>query len=178
MHLHRRARSFAPFGLSLSLAACAPHDERSRIHAELPADGYALFRVQPGGAKRVAVLVEARGVTEGDFVLLYTPAAPQSTGWFAIDPEQFVPCRHFGAEATDEVELGCVVPGGRGALVDAAVASPSTEQLLLRHQVTTKGGYYAVMRVEKTGASIPIAVEVSSMDETDPFEPPTVEQIR
>jgi hypothetical protein len=112
MHLHRRARSFAPLGLSLSLAACGP-DHRQQLHTDLPSEGYALFRVEAGGA-----------------------------------------------------------------LVDVQAASPGSEQLLLRHQLLAKGGYYAVMRVEKTGPTLPINVEVSSMDEAEPFDPPNVERVR
>jgi hypothetical protein len=177
MHLHRRARSFAPLGLSLSLAACGP-DHRQQLHTDLPSEGYALFRVEAGGAKRIAVVFELRDVPEGELVLLYSPSEPQSSGWFAIDPAQYAPCRQYGADAAvDDIELGCVVPGGRGALVDVQAASPGSEQLLLRHQLLAKGGYYAVMRVEKTGPTLPINVEVSSMD-AEPFDPPNVERVR
>lgn len=179
MQLHRRARTFAPLGLSLSLVACGPGHDRQRLRTELPEDGYALFRVEPGGARRVAFVVEMRDVDEGDFVLLYTRSAPQSTGWFAVDPVQFVPCRQYGADAAEEdLELGCVVPGGRGALVDVAAGSPAKSQLLLRHEVIAKTGYYAVMRVAETGPSMPINAEVISMDEIEPFDPPSVEQVR
>lgn len=178
MHLHRRARSFAPLGLSLSLAACGP-DHRQQLRADLPPEGYALFRVEPGGAKRIAVVFELRDVPEGELVLLYSRSEPQSSGWFSIDPAQYAPCRQYGADAAaDDIELGCVVPGGRGALVDVQASSRGSEQLLLRHQLLARGGYYAVMRVEKTGPALPINVEVSSMDEAEPMDPPTVEQVR
>lgn len=184
----------ASSAFALCVSGCAPDDERSRIATELPGEGYALFKVSPGGAKRVAFVVEMRDVEEGNFVLLYTPMEPKSSGWFDLDASAYLPCRHYGPDSTGDVELGCIVPNGHGALVDAVVASPSTKQLLLRHQLgdeetteeTTKqkttpktpGGYYAVMRIAKTGSSIPIAVEAISMDETEPFDSPVVKRIR
>jgi hypothetical protein len=178
----------ASSALALCVAGCAPDDERSRIVTELPRDGYALFEVKPGGAKRVAFVVEMRDVDEGTFVLLYTPKEPTSSGWFELDAGAYFPCRHYGPSSTEDVDVGCVVPGGHGALVDAVVAGGSgSSQVILRHELgddepdascsCTKNapiGWYAVMRIAKSGPAIPIAVEAISMDETEPFDAPTV----
>jgi hypothetical protein len=187
----RPLRWLASSVLALCVSGCAPDDERSRITTQLPPEGYALFRVSPGNAKRVAILVEMRDVKDASFVLLYTPKEPKSSGWFELDATDYTPCRHYGAESIDDVELGCVLPNGHGALVDVVDAKPWPSTVLLRHQLgdgledlsckCTKpapGGWYAVMRIAKTGPAIPIAVEVVSMDETDGYEEPSVEHIR
>ena len=172
----------ASSALAFCVAGCAPDDERSRVVASLPRDGYAQFEVKPGGAKRVAVLVEMRDVDEGTFVLLYTREEPTSSGWFELDPDAYVPCRHYGPDSTD-VDVGCIVPSGHGAIVDV-VAANGAAQTILRHQLgddpdastttSTSGGWYAVMRIAKHGPAIPIAVEVSAMDETEPYDAPSV----
>lgn len=185
-----RRRLLASILLASSIACvagCAPDDERSRVVTELARDGYALFSVEPGGAKRVAFVVELRDVEEGSFVLLYTPKQPVSSGWFELDASAYYPCRHYGPDSTDDVELGCVVPNGHGAIVDAVVAQPGSSQLVLRHQLgdgvedracgctkSAPSGWYAVMRVAKTGPAIPMAVEAIAMDDVEPFEAPTV----
>ena len=190
--LHARSlRWFASSALALCVSGCAPEDKRSRITTHLPPQGYALFQVSPGGAKRLAIVVEARDVKDASFVLLYTPKEPKSSGWFELDPNDYFPCRHYGTESVDDVELGCVVPNGHGALVDVVDAKPWPSTVLLRHQLgdgledasckctkAAPGGWYAVMRIAKTGPAIPIAFEVISMDETDSYEEPQVEHIR
>jgi hypothetical protein len=182
---HRRLLSSA--ALALCVAGCAPDDESSRIVTDLPRDGYALFEVKPGGAKRVAFVVEMRDVDEGTFVLLYTPKEPTSSGWFELDAGAYYPCRHYGPDSSDEVDAGCIVPGGHGALVDAVVAGSGSSQVILRHELgddepdascgctkSAPSGWYAVMRIAKNGPAIPIAVEAIAMDETEPFVAPTV----
>lgn len=167
------------------VAGCAPDDERSRVVTQLPRDGYAQFEVKPGGAKRVAVIVEMRDVEEGTFVLLYTRKEPTSSGWFELDPDAYVPCRHYGPDSTD-VDVGCIVPSGHGAIVDVVVATGSS-QTILRHQLgegdedascgctkSAPAGFYALMRIAKTGPAIPMAVEVSAMDDTEPYESPSI----
>jgi hypothetical protein len=150
----------ASSAVALCVSSCAPDDERSRIVTDLPGDGYALFKVSPGRAQRVAFVIEMRDVVEGNFVLLYTPNEPTSSGWFELDAGAYVPCRHYGPDRTAEVELGCIVPNGHGALVDAVVARNISQQLLLRHELgdddsescasckkPAPGGWYAVMRI-------------------------------
>lgn len=177
----------ASSALALSVAGCAAADDASRIETDLPEDGYALFQVKPGGAKRVAFVVEMRDVEEGRFVLLYTPKEPASSGWFELDADSYFPCRHYGPNSTDDVELGCIVPDGHGAIVDAVVAEPGASEVILRHQLgdgvedaacnctkSAPAGWYAVMRIAKTGPAIPMAVEAIAMDETEPFDTPSV----
>lgn len=184
----------ASAAFALCVSGCAPEDERSRIVTELPREGYALFEVSPGGAQRVAFVVEMRDVKDASFVLLYTPNEPRSSGWFEIDPNAFYPCRHYGPDSTDDVELGCIVPNGHGALVDANEAKSWPSSVLLRHQLgdaepssdsstetknkAAPGGFYAVMRTSKTGAPIPMAVEAIAMDEEEPFDAPSLRRIR
>lgn len=180
---------FASSALAFCVAGCAPDDDRSRIVTELPRDGYALFEVRPGGAKRIGVVVEMRDVEEGTFVLLYTPQEPTSSGWFELDPDAYLPCRGYGPESTDDVDVGCIVPGGHGAIVDVVVADGAA-QTILRHQLGddgdastgaststtsgTSGGWYSVMRIADNGAAVPMAVEAIALDEIEPFEAPTV----
>jgi hypothetical protein len=183
-------RWFASSALVLCVSGCAPDDKHSRITTHLPREGYALFKVSPGSTKRAAVIVEMRGVKDATFVLLYTPKEPKSSGWFDLDAGIYPPCRHYGAESTDDVELDCMVPNGHGALVDIAYAKPWPSTVVLRHQLgdgledsscqctsNAPNGWYAVMRIAKDGPEIELAVELVPMDDAD-AETSDVEQIR
>jgi hypothetical protein len=198
MNLQRNIAWLAALPLCLFASACAaPEEDRERISTVLSEDGYALFRVEPGSAQRVAFLVEMRDVAEGRYVLLYTPSKPPSTGWFELAADEYVPCRHYGDDETDEVELDCLVPGGHGAIVDGfTVTQSGAPQKLLRHRlvapITTStttsssssskpkapSGYYAVMRIEETGAPASLAVEVRALDDVAPYDAPSVAQVR
>lgn len=168
--------AFLAVALAVAIGACAaPSEPSHRIDTTLPEGGYALFRAEPRGAKRVAFMVEMREAPVGQYVLLHTASEPASTGWFAIDPSRFSAC-------SSEIEITCVVPDGRGAVVDAAsVVEGGPPDLVLRHELAgdpqTSTGWYAVMRVDEHGKATPMAVEATDMDKGAAYDAPTVEQI-
>jgi hypothetical protein len=99
------------FVLTLGGIACAPpEDERDRITATLDGDGYALFALDPRGADRAAVVVEMRDAPAGTCVLLHSQRPPAASGWFSLDVDAYSPCRRYGKDAVDQIELDCLVP--------------------------------------------------------------------
>jgi hypothetical protein len=120
----------APVGSTLllfvfaSLLSCAKADG-ARVTGSLNADGYALFKVQHDGTDRIAVLVELRDASDGTYVLLHSASAPRSSGWFELELADFEPCKRYGKDATGGPTLACIVPDGRGELVDVATVGSS-----------------------------------------------------
>jgi hypothetical protein len=134
---------------------CAPPSDTKahRIEARLDEEGYALFRADFRNASRGAVLVEMRNAPPGTYVLLHSRKAPESVGWFALDVGAYAPCRRFGKDAVDRIEVDCVVPGGHGELVDVVTIASMrllpakdpalddrapADTTLLRHEVTCR----------------------------------------
>jgi len=195
--------------LSLSLVAIGCKEpelkeDDNRITASLDTDGYALFKVTPNTTtSRVAVLVEMRNAPPGTYVLLHTARSPESVGWFALDVDAYSPCRQFGKDAVVETQLDCIVPDGRGEIVDIvtvdsnkllfggatddagkpvggtiSAGSKHTETTILRHSIYTSQ-FYAVMRVEYGYVQGSFAVEARPVNESSSSSAtePTVKQI-
>jgi hypothetical protein len=186
----------------LSVACDSSHGER-RINTDLGSDGYALFRAHAPGGYRLALLVEIRSAPQGTYALLHSRNPPQSVGWFDLDVEQFAACKRYGEAANTPTALGCVLPDGHGDLVDVVeVGATERPDALLRHElvpiplpaptsrssssasshssstpVPPTDGYYAVMRIERDGQAVPIAVEVRTMDSGYNVPSPSVERI-
>lgn len=163
------------------LGGCTSDVESARFDGSLREDGYALFKIDSERQQQTDLVVRITNAEPGArYVLMYSGAAPRSTGWFAIDLDRVSRC---GGSTGPH----CEVPDGFGYLVDAATAGDDAGAIELRHDVCACDGddeneswsaWYAVMRVERTGQTSPVHVEVVATKVRGWADEPEIRQLQ
>jgi hypothetical protein len=185
MDLRRIAPSFLAFApLALSGAGCMHETEFTHFDGEIRQDGYALFEIKNDRAQHDDVVVHVGGVDPGTrYVLLYSDRAPASSGWFQLDPSTRSRC---GGSPGPHCDVG----DGFGFMVDVVTVPEGKSDVVLRHGVCSCDGdpderrnrewsaYYAVMRVERTGKTQFVKVEVTAREVDGYAETPTIHQLQ
>ncbi|MBX3192099.1 MAG: hypothetical protein KF819_34230 [Labilithrix sp.] len=169
--------------IALALVGCQPDTEHASMEATMRADGYALFRVGNDRQQRNEIEIRLREVEPGTtFVLLYSgaPGGPRSSGWFLFDPKSVERCG-------GSIGAHCEVPDGFGHMVDVVTVPENASEIVLRTGLcgcdadrASKdwSAYLAVMRVERTGRTVPLSISVTANKIETRADEPEISQIQ
>ncbi len=176
-------RSVVAFLGVLSLASArggCKEQEDERLDVTMRSDGYALFAVDNERQQQNDVAITVRDVDPGaTYVLLYSRKAPQNVGWFAFDPTTRERC---GGDTGSHCSID-----GYGYMVDAVTAAGGASEITLRDQrcgcdgdndSKDWTGHWAVMRVERTGRTNRVAIDVHAKEISGYASDPKIAQLQ
>jgi hypothetical protein len=160
---------------------CSNAEEHAQIDATMNTDGYALFAVENQRQQRNDVTLTVKNPDPNStYVLIYASDAPKSSGWFKLDTNRVERC---GGDLGPHCDIG----DGFGYLVDVHTVKEGETSFALRddrcgcdsknaaHNWT---GYWAVMRVERTGKTNPVTVDVWAKQIRDYAHEPDIKQLQ
>lgn len=149
--------------LAATAVGCERDEEHAQLDATMKSDGYALFSVDNNRQQRNDVTIKIKDAEPGStYALLYSPDAPTSAGWFALD---------VNAKSRCGGDLGphCDIGRGHGYLVDWIKVAEGTTEITLRddrcgcdarNDSKSWTGHWAVIRVERTNTEDQLQVDV------------------